>query len=216
MGQHVVGIDLGQTADFTAISVIERLPKFEEQQKRVTKYGVSFYKTVKVEQPPHLHCRQLQRVELGTKYPVIVAKTKAMLSLEALRGALLVVDGTGVGRAVIDMFRAAGLRPIAVNITGGSSVHFDEGYWYVPKRDLVAAVQVPLQDKRLLFAQESEFNEVLVKEMLDFKVKITESANDTYGAWREGQHDDLLFSVMLASWAGQKFKPRKQPTSREY
>ena len=33
-----------------------------------------------------------------------------------------------------------------------------------------------------------------------FRVKITEAANETFGAWREGQHDDLLLAVALAAW----------------
>lgn len=213
MVKFVVGVDLGQAADFTAISVIERIPVFVDEMvyKRDT-----YPKMVKIEKPPYLHCRQLARAERGTKYPEIVRKTKTMLEMPQLRGAVLVVDGTGVGRAVIDMFREAGLRPVAVHITSGTTAHFEDGYWYVPKRDLVAAAQVPLQDKRLVFTQDSPLNETLVREMQSFKIKITESANDTYGAWREGENDDLIFSVMLASWAAQKFKPKKKPTSREY
>ncbi len=33
---------------------------------------------------------------------------------------------------------------------------------------------------------------LLVQELLNFQVKITAAGNDTYRAWREGQHDDLV------------------------
>lgn len=211
MGEYVVGLDLGQAQDYTAIAVVERVAQFVREKQTIR--GSTFTETVKVEQPPLLRCRQLARVELGTKYPDIVKKAKAMLEMPQLKGATLVVDGTGVGRAVVDMFRAAGLQPKAVQITSGSTVNQEKGYYYVPKRDLVAAVQVSLQDKRLTFAQESPLNEVLVKEMLNFKVKITESANDVYGAWREGQHDDLIFAVMLATWWAQYRKNPRQARS---
>jgi hypothetical protein len=216
MGHYVVGVDLGQSQDHTALTVVERIPQFAMKPRRQAVGSVTILVEERIEQPPLLHCRQLGRADLGTKYPEIVRKVKAMLGTPQLKDATLVVDGTGVGRAVIDMFREAGLRPLAVHITSGATAHFEDGYWYTPKRDLVAAAQVPLQDKRLVFTQASELNEVLVKEMMDFKIKITAAANDTYGSWREGQHDDLIFSVMLACWAAQRFKPRQKTRSHEY
>jgi phage terminase large subunit-like protein len=209
MGEFVVGIDLGQVNDFTAIAVMEKVPQSTIEEVVRVEGNMTYRKMAKVEKPPHLYCRYLDRVDLGTKYPDIVKRTKARLAMPELKGATLVVDGTGVGRAVIDMFREAGMSPKAVTITSGSAVNFDQGYWHVPKRDLVAAVQAPLQDKRLLFAEESPQNEVLVKEMTNFKIKITDSANDVYGTWRENEHDDLIFAVMLAAWWAQ----RKVPTN---
>jgi hypothetical protein len=34
-------------------------------------------------------------------------------------------------------------------------------------------------------------------------VKINDNAHDTYGAWREGTHDDLILAVMMAVWWAQ-------------
>jgi len=39
-----------------------------------------------------------------------------------------------------------------------------------------------------------------VEELQNFKLKITKSANDTYEAWRESVHDDLVLSVGMAVW----------------
>ena len=53
--------------------------------------------------------------------------------------------------------------------------------------------------------------DVLVKELLNFRVKINIStAHDSYEAWREGDHDDLVLSVALSCWAGERFlrKPK--------
>ena len=45
--------------------------------------------------------------------------------MRALPGqAALVVDATGVGRAVLGQMREQGLYPVAVTITGGSAIHF--------------------------------------------------------------------------------------------
>ena len=34
-----------------------------------------------------------------------------------------------------------------------------------------------------------------------------ETAHDSYGAWREGQHDDLVLALALALWAGVNTRP---------
>jgi hypothetical protein len=204
MGEFVVGLDLGQAGDYTAIAVVEKVGQFETEQQTVREGAITYTKPVQVELPPHLYCRQLARADIGTKYPQIVRNTTAMLAMPELEGATLVVDGTGVGRAVIDMFLEAGLKPKAVHVTSGTNSHFENGYWRVPKKDLVAAAVAPLQDKRLLFTATSPLNEILAKEMMNFKIKITEAANETFGAWRSGENDDLIFAVMLACWWAQR------------
>jgi hypothetical protein len=40
----------------------------------------------------------------------------------------------------------------------------------------------------------------MAKELQNFKVKITTAANETFGAWGDGQHDDPILSVALAIW----------------
>jgi len=40
---------------------------------------------------------------------------------------------------------------------------------------------------------------------LSFKVKINlKTAHDSYEAWREGQHDDLVLFVALAAWFAER------------
>jgi hypothetical protein len=216
MNKLVMGLDLGQSQDYTALAVLERIPQYTEKESmRRAPNGVPYMTDKRIELPPHLHCRHLERFPLGTLYPDIVTTVGNMLKTPALRGAVLVVDATGVGRPITDSFRVAGLRHVAVLITGGDKAHYVDGYWRTPKRDLVGAVQVPLQDRRLKFAEGLPLIPTLVQEMLNFKVKISDNAHDSYGAWREGTHDDLILAVMLASWAAQRMTPPKRPTSRE-
>jgi len=120
-----------------------------------------------------------------------------------LQDAPLVVDGTGVGRAVVDMFRAAALktsiRPIV--ITGGTAVsRGEDGTTHVAKKELVGVLQVLLQARRLLVSDRLPEAKTLVKELQNFRVKITAAANETLEAWREGDHDDLVLAVALACW----------------
>lgn len=49
---------------------------------------------------------------------------------------------------------------------------------------------------------------VLVEEMAAMRVKQTLSGHEQFGAWREGEHDDLVFAVALAYWGPKKVYPR--------
>jgi hypothetical protein len=52
---------------------------------------------------------------------------------------------------------------------------------------------------------------VLRQELLGFEVRITSAGNDTYGAWREGTHDNLVLAVALACWYGEHAPGRGWP-----
>src|SRR5215211_2381582 len=74
----------------------------------------------------------------------------------------------------------------------------------VPKVDLVGAPLVLMQNDRLHVAESLKLQPTLVKELLNFRRKINiNTSNATYEAWREGDHDDLVLSLALGTWAGQ-------------
>jgi hypothetical protein len=65
----------------------------------------------------------------------------------------------------------------------------------------VSAVQIALQSGRLKIAEELALAETLRKELLNFRIKVNIStAHDSYEAWREGDHDDLVLATALACW----------------
>jgi hypothetical protein len=72
----------------------------------------------------------------------------------------------------------------------------------VPKRDLITGPLVLFQRGRLQISGQLPESETLVRELLNIRVKISLAAHDTYGAWREGEHDDLVFAAALACWHG--------------
>lgn len=70
-----------------------------------------------------------------------------------------------------------------------------------------ASLQVQLQAGGLKIAGQLPEAKILVEELLAFKVKIDpKTAHDSYEAWREGVHDDLVLAVALASWYAEKHK----------
>ncbi len=221
---YFLGLDLGQTSDPTAIAILERqhahTPTALAGRPAVGRATWSLVNQREVEASYRFHCRHLERLALGTPYPAVAEYVGKLLATPALRGKTkLVVDGTGVGRPVVDMLSARGLEPIAIIITEGDTVTFDGGAFRVPKRDLVGAVQVLLQTERLKFASEIPAVPMLVQELLAFRVKIDPlTAHDSYGAWREGAHDDLVLAVAVATWYAQRPAPprRQLPGSASY
>ena len=212
-----LGLDLGQASDYTALAVLEKVaqvaPPPQEpvivRTRDLWRDGQPIPSPPPAPLPAHYHVRHLQRYPLGTAYPAIVKSVGDMLTRPELRGSRLVIDATGVGRPVLDMFRAARLKPVGVTITGGSQpVEVDSMWFNTPKRDLVSTMQVLLQAERLKIAATLPDAAVLTQELLNFQVKITDAANDVYGVWREGLHDDLVLSVAMAAWYAE-YRPKR-------
>jgi hypothetical protein len=182
--QFFIGLDLGQAQDYTAISIVEVIPE---------KKGENVIKNFQI--------RYLHRFPLGTPYPDIVGSVKKIV--DSLDRGEIVVDATGVGRPVVDLLKKEGIHPTEVLIHGGDSTTNTGSLWRVPKRDLVCTLTVAFQTGRLKIASALPEAKTLIDELLNFKVKINlKTAHDSYEAWREGQHDDLVLSVALACWAG--------------
>lgn len=203
MSDFTMGLDLGQANDYTALCALERIDRGPGEPAG----HVRLARDMQREEAPDTvyHLRHLERFKLGTPYPAIVKRVTELLATPPLRGqAALVVDATGVGAAVVDLLRGAGLSPVAVTITAGERAERVDGGWRVPKRDLVGVLQVLFQGKRLLIAESLPEALTLTKELLSFQVKITAAAHDVYGAWREGAHDDLVLAVALACWYAER------------
>jgi hypothetical protein len=216
---YFVGVDLGQASDFTALAVLERgrvpgTPTMVPGYRIAHPGGGSSPGTPIPASGPEgwtFKCRHLERLRLGTSYPAVADRVREILAAPALENeSQLVVDATGVGRPVLDMLRQRKLEPVAVSIHGGDQTTYDNG-WRVPKRDLVSVIQVLLQTDRFHVAEALPEWPLLQRELLNFKVKIDPlTAHDSYGAWREGTHDDLVLAVAIAAWWGM----RCEPTSR--
>lgn len=193
----VIGQDLGQAADYTATSAVE----ITTNQVDVDNKGTPIFDT-------YFDVRHLERFELNTSYPAIVTKTVKMLNTPQLAGNYhFVPDATGVGRPVVDLYRAEHIHmtPVVITFSGDAHIDMDTGYWHVAKKELISNLQVLFGNKRLRFANGLPDKDVVVKELMNFKIKITSKANDTYEAWREGDHDDLVLSIALACWYGNRF-----------
>jgi hypothetical protein len=147
---YFVGLDLGQSADFTALAVVQTVRGANAEGKLEKR----------------LHLRHLERYPLRTPYTEIADGVRALLTgppftedeYDPSRHRIakpkveLLVDKTGVGVAVTDLLKERRLRFTPITIHGGHNVTRDKGTYNVPKGDLVAALEVPFHTGALKVA----------------------------------------------------------------
>lgn len=214
-----IGIDIGQKRDPTAIAVAEL-------QRRGR--GGDGFKQVVGPPVEHYVIRHLERLPLGTPYPdaakrlgEIVANLKRQASIAAEERYLAepygyarrdpgnvnlttYVDATGVGQPVVDLLNAAKVNVNPVYFTHGDR-RTEERQEYplkgfrvsLGKAWLVSRLQALLQTGRIHLPDTNEAR-VLAKELQDYEIKVSEDANDKYGAFKVGTHDDLVTALGLA------------------
>ena len=204
----IISVDLGKVNDYTAITITERI-MWREKSKYVNRIW-----NARNENPRNFkrefHLRHIERLPLGTSYPDIVERIREIYNSPQLadKNKAIVIDITGVGQPVWDMLIAAKIMPLinGIYLTGGiNSTHEIQvgGMKFtVPKRDLISGLQVAFQNGELQIAAGLPDREILVKELINFKVKININGHDQYEADREGENDDLVLSACMGYWVG--------------
>jgi hypothetical protein len=197
------GIDLGQKNDPTAIALLQRMVALRAHQS-----------------PLHsLQLRHVERLPLGSPYPRVVDRIREIVEHDELAGnCSLAVDATGVGAPVVDMLRAARLNCdlFAVNITGGERQSRSGRTWNVPKRDLLATLQLALEHGQLKIAPDLKLMVPLLREFTDFRSTTSSSGHVRLGADGSGEHDDLVIAIALACWRAQRRELGLNPGSSRH
>ncbi|WP_428377737.1 hypothetical protein [Lichenicoccus sp.] len=200
----VVGLDLGKSQDYTALTVSE-LHKAERIHWKRTAFApvATAYRRREVirHQVVNLH-----RYPRGTDYPSIYRSVQSVMRQlpPRERKPELVVDKTGVGAPVVDAMREMGMAPIAVSITGGRVANMnDYANYTVPKALLASVLDITLSEERLEITEAAGASEALRMELQNFHAKVSANGSVALEAWREGHHDDLVLSMALAVWRGE-------------
>jgi hypothetical protein len=223
--RYSVGVDLGQANDPTAIAVLE---------KTVVPPATALFAPVGKEPSNRLvegdivhDLVYLKRPKLGTPYDTIAKRVADLICELEPQGAFgelgqvtLSVDGTGVGRGICDLLdselkrRGASSKSTPrvdfrrVSVTGSNTTlkrpDRSNGYWSVPKRDLVFPAVAAFQQGKIRIAKDIRDREALVHELKNYR-RTTNIAtgNLAFEPWRESDHDDLLFAVCLSLWGWQ-------------
>jgi hypothetical protein len=194
---YVVGLDLGASADPTALCVthhqVEPLETWTPNEKRGR-----LDQDVKV----NYDVVHLERLRLGSSYFEQVAHVADVLNRPPLPqvGADLVLDETGCGRPVADLFDAKGLQPQRVVITAGyGAERHGPRRWAVPKHELISGLDAALHTGKLKIAAALTEAGALRDELKDFRRLVSAAGRATFSA-RVGRHDDLVLAVSLSVW----------------
>ena len=193
-----VGLDLGQSQDPSALSIVERAEVFPGEMDWVT---------YERRRPLRFRVLYLERLLLGTPYPRVVERVRQVVRQSAQQGrCTLVMDATGLGTPVLDMMRAAnlGCEIVPVLLTGGERESCANGVWHVPKRDLITGLQLMLERRELGLPSRLPAARDLAKEIAGMGVTISERGRVSYGRSREGEHDDLVIATALACWRARR------------
>lgn len=211
-----IGADIGQRVDPTAIVVCEavrrqRVPAGPwELPPRAGYVGSAEIRRAPAQYETVFTARHLERLPLGTQYPDVaerVAEVVRNIHKRYPSGRVrlrLTVDATGVGRPLVDLLRVA-LLGVPVTLIAATFVHGDRLDGHSSSREvkvgkayLVSRLQALIQTDRLHLPAQHAEAQVMARELADYEIKVDLNANDTYGAFRVGSHDDLVTALGLA------------------
>jgi hypothetical protein len=233
MVRYWVGADFGQARDRSAIAVVERVEVEMEDEEPIEKVHLiessGMTRSAKYWEKPtewHYHFRAVERPPLGISYRRVAAGiAKRLAELEPVgafneRGKVgLCIDAGGVGRGVLGPV-AEEIRKqheqdqgspqvtlVPAQTTAGSRVTKSGIFYNIPKKDLVSAALLPMEEKRLFIAEGAKDREALIDELLSYRAKINkDTGHETFEAGG-GAHDDLVFALCLAMRSWTRYKP---------
>jgi hypothetical protein len=186
--RFVMGVDLGTLRDYTAVVVVE---------KSVDRADTVYHAV-----------RFAHRLPQGLPYPAIVNTVGDAFCRLPRRPqpALLVIDSTGLGRPVTDMFVAGGLDCIPITLTAAADwSHDGAGGIRLPKSVMASTLNVALQEGRVGIAAGIPILATLRQELAGYRVKLR-NGRETYENAAEVQHDDLVVATCLAVFAAESLR----------
>jgi hypothetical protein len=190
---YIVGLDLGKSADFSALIPLR-------------KTGVKVVPDSDRKPLPVYAVRAVKRWSLNTAYTTVIEDVVRLFADREFAGGHLVIDATGVGAGVVDSFRQA--KPAAtihsIVITGGhTESRRPNNVRHVSKTILIHLALMCVLQERIKFARRIPEADVIKRELSNYTMRISPSANETYSA-RDSEHDDLVLALALAVYLGDR------------
>jgi len=196
-----LSLDVGSERDHSVLTLLDRKTQYSRgpsgEEINLPTYDLPF----------------LERFKLRTPYEQIFNRTQEVMHnpLLSTKGCQLLIDATGVGNPIVQMFRKLG--PIPIVISAGAVVNaLSSGGYSVPKRDIVTSLQAVMQSRRIRIASGLEDIEQLKKEILGFKMRPpTSRGYIAFESDTEATHDDIVMSLAVAVWYLEKLYGYKIP-----
>lgn len=193
----VIGVAFGQARSPTAVAVVQG------ERRGPPAPGC------------HFAVRFLQRLPVGMSYQAVakrVGEIARNVASRAHRYPRVFADVTGFGEPILGLMKLHGGTVTAVYFNHGDRrVKKQSDEVHLGKAWLVARLQVLLQGGTLHIPRTPD-TDTLTAELLNFEIQVPEDANDRYGAFRVGRHDDLVTALGLA--VQEDPHPPRSPTRR--
>ena len=206
----VLGVDLGQKVDPSAIVVVEVLRRPSGRTVAALRsYQGAFYQTPVPGTETVFECRFMERLPLGTSYRDVAQRVVQVAKNIQIRSAYsagisVVVDVTGVGtppfESVVHALHGTRVRPIAATFTHGDKLSANPARTElrVGKAYLVSRMQTLIEHDRLSLPPNHAEAAAMARELRDYEIKVDQDGNDKYGAFKVGSHDDYVTALGLA------------------
>lgn len=180
-----LGIDIGQRYEASGLCLAEI-------QER----------TVSGRRAEHYVVRVLERIAPDTSFPRIATRVAQVVdNAYESQGSWpeVYVDATGLGDPITSLIQEelGGYEIRTVYFNHGDRRETKDSETIVGKAWLVSHLQKLLQTNRLHLPSTPEASD-LVRELLEYRIRLPPDANDRYGAFPVGRHDELVTALGLA------------------
>jgi len=199
---YVVGVDIGQRVDPTALAVVET-----RHNAQARGYYIVLF---------------LRRLKLGLLYADVatqIARLDTKLRKEASKnrldaGVTYILDATGVGQGPSEQIaQALNAQSYAdvyrCYLTGGINPIADDETMQIklPKTQMVSSLVAVFDSDRIELPARSKEFDAMVNELSSFEIRVSEEGRNSFGAFKVGKHDDLVTALGLAVWLGENSSP---------
>jgi len=200
--RYYLGVDLGKEQSHSAMVVVERAELVYRQEMRDPV-------TMQFPTETRYFVRHAERFPLGVPFTDVATRIRELVRRPPLQGWVkVVVDGTAVGAAVLEMLRGnggLGCRLIPVVITGGDRTSVSPGPdgsgYTVPKRDLLHGLVVAFENEWLEMAGSiGPALEVMVQELRS----VRGGRNGGFSGMSGAPTDDMVLALSLAWWRAKR------------
>lgn len=180
-----IGVDIGQGRKPSAACVAESERRTEDTGRKAI----------------HFVVRRLERLPLGTTLPAVagrVAELATGIKEKTGHSPKVFVNATGIGQPIIKLIAEERLKAVACYFTHGDRL-IEKGReeLTIGKAFLVSTVKSLLQTERLHLPKTPQTT-VLADDLVNFEVRLDDTANDRPGAFPVGVYDDLVTALGLA------------------
>lgn len=206
--EYIIGQDIAKKYDYTTTVVHQIVPDIIKGS-----YDNRIYF--------HQYCVFRDKQQL--KYTDLPSYTAELMDALDLYGrSILLIDGTGVGEAVFDLYEDAQLDPLKIIFSGGNQVSTQRqretakwssskfgaisGY-VVPKDDLVHALVAYADGGTLINTEGLKYAYDAEAQFANFVGRINEKTkNVKYGNADDEVHDDIVVADAMCCWYSQHMK----------